>query len=754
MIEHPSADRPERRPLFTRPGQPRSTESRVVTARPQDRLRHARTRLRQLWVSPVTRWTAAVLVILTGLGAGVAIGSWNRACAGGACPSIAVLDSYRPDQALKVFAADGRLIQELGVEHRTVLSADEISPAVRAAFLAAEDKRFYGHGGIDLRRILGAARANVVAMEYDEGFSTITMQLARNVWSEALPSQKSLRRKIREMRVALELERTYSKDRLFELYLNQVFLGGSAYGVEAGARRYFGKSARDLNPAEAALLAGILPGPNAFDPRRYPDRAVRRRNVVLNLMRSQGYFTAAEAERWKAYPLRVSSREDYGDVAPYFVEWVRQQLYARFGTAIYDRGYRVYTTLDLDMQLAAERAMAEQLERIEGGEYGPFRHLSYQEYVDTEQTAGEKHTLTPYLQGSMVTLDAETGYVRAMVGGRDFADSEWNRATQAQRQAGSTFKPFVFSAAIRADKPPSHMIEDGPVSLMQNDTMPWEPQNFDERFYGPMTMRRGLMLSRNLVAVKLGLELGVQAVIGEAARYGLSTALPRYPSLFIGSASVIPLEMASAYTAFATLGVQAAPLGILRVEDADGNIVWEPQVRRTTVMDPEHMWLVTNMLQGVVDGGTAASAVRARGGFRHPAGGKTGTTNDGTDVWFIGFTSELVTTVWIGFDQPAKIKANAQGGLLAAPAWATFMNEVYERRPAPKDWPRPNGLVLLSIDATTGYRATDFCPRQSVYFEWFIPGTPPTEFCPYHNPLGRILGHRPTHHDGHIGDQR
>ncbi len=754
MTEHPLGEPPERRPLFTRPGREREPAPMAASIGVRDRLQAAGARLRRLWGSPVARAAAVALLFLGALGFGMAIGSWNRACAGGACPSIAVLDSYRPDQALKVFAADGRLIQELGVEHRTVLSADEISPAVRAAFLAAEDKRFYDHGGIDLRRIAGAVRANVVAMEYDEGFSTITMQLARNVWSEALPSAKSLRRKIREMRVALELERTYSKDRLFEFYLNQVFLGGSAYGVEAGAQRYFGKSARELNPAEAALLAGILPGPNAYDPRRYPARAVRRRNIVLNLMRSQGYFTEAEAERWKAYPLRVSSREDYGDVAPYFVEWVRQQLYARFGTAIYDRGYRVYTTLDLDMQLAAERAMMEQLERIEGGEYGPFRHLPYQRYVDSVQTPGEKHTLTPYLQGGLVTLEANTGYVRAMVGGRDFADSEWNRATQAQRQAGSTFKPFVFSAAVRADKPPSHMIDDGPVSLMQNDTMPWEPQNFDERFYGPMTMRRGLMLSRNLVAVKLGLELGVQAVIGEAARYGISTPLPRYPSLFIGSASVIPLEMASAYTAFATLGVQAAPLGILRVEDADGNIVWEPQVRRTNVMDPEHMWLVTNMLQGVVDGGTAAPAVRARGGFRHPAGGKTGTTNDGTDVWYIGFTSELVSAVWIGFDQPTKIKANAQGGLLAAPAWAAFMNEVYERRPAPKDWARPNGLVLLSIDATTGYRATDFCPRQSVYFEWFIPGTQPTEFCPYHNPLGRILGHHPGHRDGHIGDQQ
>ncbi len=734
---------PEHPPLFRRPGRSRDREPDSSAHHPSVRVRVGQIGA-AVWGRRWSRWLVLAVGASVVFGAGIAVGSWTRACAGGACPSIANLASYRPDQALKVYAADGRLLLELGVEHRTVLAADEMSPAVRAAFLAAEDKRFYAHGGIDFRRIAGAARANVLALGYAEGFSTITMQLARNVWDEKLPSTKSLRRKIREMRVALELEETYGKERILELYLNQVFLGGSAYGVEAGAQRYFGKSARDLNPAEAATLAGILPGPNIYDPRRNPDLCVRRRNTVLNLMRDQGYLSPDEAERWKAAPLLVSSRGGYRDVAPYFVEWVRQQLYARYGNAIYDRGYRVYTTLDLDLQVAAERAMEEQLERIEVGEYGPYRHLHYQQYLDSLRSPGLKHTLTPYLQGALIALDAETGYVRVMVGGRDFSDSEWNRATQAERQAGSTFKPFVYSAAIRSGKPPSYMVDDAPVSLMQNDTMPWEPQNFDDRFYGPMTIRRGLGLSRNLVAVKLGLELGVPAVLGEAARYGISTPIPRYPSVFIGSASVIPLEMASAYTAFATLGMQAAPVGILRVEDDEGNIVWEPQVRRTRVMDEQHMWLVTNMLQGVVDGGTATTAIRVRGGFPHPAGGKTGTTNDGTDVWFIGFTKDLVTAVWVGFDEPTKIKANAQGGILAAPWWAQFMREAYERRPAPENWDRPEGLVLASIDNTTGYRATDFCPRQAVYFEWFIPGTEPTEFCPYHNPLNRILSAAPS----------
>jgi len=681
----------------------------------------------------------ALVMLATGLGLGLAYGGWTRACAGNACPSIAVLESYRPTQALKVYAADGRLIQEVGVEHRTVLRLEEMAPAVPAAFLAVEDKRFYQHGGIDYRGVLRAVVVNLSTLSFAEGFSTITMQLARNVWREQLPSTKAIRRKVREMRVAMELEETYSKDRILELYLNQIFLGGSAHGVEAGAQKYFGRSARDLNVAEAAMLAAIIRAPNAYDPRRNPARVLQRRNLVLNLMRDQGYLTPQETERWKAYPIALSSREDFADVAPYFVEWVRQQLYARFGNAIYERGYRVYTTIDLDMQLAAERAMEDQLERIENQEYGRFNHLTYQEFIDSLYQPGVKLTQTPYIQGGLVTLDADSGYVRAMVGGRDFSHSEWNRVTQAERQAGSTFKPFVYSAALRAGRSAAHMIDDGPISIMQNDTMPWEPQNFDDRFYGPMTMRRGLALSRNLVAIKMGLELGIPAVIGEAQRYGLSTPLPRFNSMFIGAASVIPMEMASAYTSFANLGVQAAPVAILRVEDADGAIVWEPQVRRNLVLDEDHAWLLTNMLTWVVDRGTARTAVRVRGGFEQPAGGKTGTTNDGTDVWFIGFTPEMVTAVWIGFDQPLKIKANAQGGLLAAPAWAQFMNDVYERRPPPEAWERPEGLVLFEVDGQTGYRATHFCPREAVYFEWFIPGTEPTEFCPIHNPFERVF---------------
>jgi len=692
---------------------------------------------------PKVRRTVSVAGLAAcGLGLGLGYGSWTRACAGGGCPSIRVLEEYQPQQTAKVYAQDGRLITELGVQRRTVLPIDEIAPELRAAFLSVEDKRFYQHHGIDYWRIPGAVVANLMALGWAQGFSTITMQLARNVWDQRIGFEKVLTRKIREIRVALELERTYSKDRIFELYLNQILLGYGLYGVETAAQAYFGKSARQVNLAEAALLAGAARYPSRYDPRRYPARAIQRRNLVINLLRDAGYLSAQEAERWKAYPLQLSARQDFGDVAPYFVEWVRQQLDARFGRDLYEEGYRVYTTLDLEIQIAAERALENQLQAIEAETYGPFRHQTYQQYLDSLEQHGlseESHAMTPYLQGALVTMDVRTGHVLAMVGGRNFDDSKFNRATQAQRQAGSTFKPFVYAAAIRAGKPASYMVDDAPLSLPPEppDTQPWEPQNYEGDFRGLMTLRRGLYQSRNLVAIQLGRELGPPAVIGETVRYGVTTRLPPYPSLFIGSASVVPLELVSAYTAFATLGERVAPNGILRVEDAKGNIVWQPQPRVDRVMDPEHMWIVTSMLQDVVLRGTAFNAVWA-GGFRLPAAGKTGTTNDGTDVWFIGFTPELVTGVWMGFDAPQKIKANSAGGVLAAPAWTALMSEVYERRNPPAPWRRPEGLITREIDATTGYLATEFCPRDVRYWEWFIPDTQPTEFCPIHMPFRGI----------------
>jgi len=677
---------------------------------------------------------------------GLAYGSWTRVCAGEHCPSISRLIGTGDNvqiQTSKVFAADGRLISELGLERRTVMPLSAIPIAVRQAFIATEDKRFYDHHGIDYWRILGAIKANVASLGYSQGFSTITMQLARNIFPDEISREKNLTRKLKEARVAVEIERNFPKDTILQLYLNQIDLGAGAHGVEAAAQVYFGKSARDLNVAEAATIAAIPKAQTTYNPRLHPDRSLRRRNVVLGLMRDQGYLTPEEAELWKAYPLVLTTkRTNYGDVAPYFVEMLRVQLDARFGRDLYEGGLRIYTTLDLDMQEAAERALQSQLDAIEAGVYsnGKFPgRTTYREYIESSKASGEDHGVyTPYLQGALVALEANTGYIRAMIGGRDFDDSKFNRATQALRQPGSTFKPFVYSAAVRAGHPVTEILDDSPLTtpVIQLDSTPWLPKDDDDTTLGMIPMREALYLSRNLATIKLGMSLGQETVIGEARRYGISTPLPPFPAIHIGAQSVKPMEMIAAYTVFATLGTRAEPIGILRVEDRKGNILWKSDPRREEVMDPEHAWLMVDMMKDVIRRGTAFTAVW-KAGFQIPAAGKTGTTDDYTDAWFIGYTPELVAGMWVGYDIPQRIlEHNAGGGRIVAPAWTAFMRDVYDRRPPPPDWERPDSLITREVDWSNGYLATAFCPQDVRHWDWFYPGTEPTQSCPVHAPFG------------------
>src|SRR5690349_4908475 len=523
------------------------------------------------WPRSLTRGRV-ILIALVGccFVAGGAYGSWSRVCAGTRCPSISRLIQSGPSQSAKVYAADGRLIAELGLERRTVLKLTDIPLSVRQAFIATEDKRFYKHHGIDYWWILGALKANILTLGYSQGFSTITMQLARNVFTGEISRDKTLTRKLKEARVAVEIERNFPKDTILQLYLNQINLGAGAHGVEAAAQIYFGKHAKQLNVAEAAMLAALPKLPAFYNPRTHPDRAVRRRNVVLGLMRDQGFLTPEETELWRAYPLVLTgTRTNYGDVAPYFVEWLRVQLDAKFGRDLYEGGLRIYTTLDLDMQEAAERALQSQLDAIEAGVYsnGKFPgRITYREYLESSKASGEDHgDFTRYLQGALVSLEANTGYIRAMIGGRDFHASKYNRATQAIRQPGSTFKPFVYSAAIRAGHPVTEMLDDSPLNppVIQLDSTTWQPKDDDDTTLGMIPMREALYLSRNLATIKLGQALGGQTVIGEARNYGITTPLPDYPSIYIGARGVRPIEIIAAYTAFATLGTRADPIGIM-----------------------------------------------------------------------------------------------------------------------------------------------------------------------------------------------
>ncbi len=687
------------------------------------------------------RLTAAGVIILFSLiamGGGLALGSWRNICH--QCPSIAQIHVWEPTQSTKIFSHDGILIQELGIERRTQVALDQLPPYVPQAFIAIEDRRFYEHNGFDLRGIMRAAVGLVMNRRISGGGSTITQQLARNMFMQ-VGMEQSFGRKLRELRVALDMEQVYTKDQILEAYINQINYGSGHWGIESASQWMFGKSATVIAPHEAALLAAVINAPERYSPFKHPDRALRRRNLVLETMAQQGFISRGEAERYKQAPIPEEPyTNEAGGLAPYFVEWVRGILDDRYGPDLYRRGYRVYTTLDVELQRRAVEAMENGWRYIEG--QATYTHPTYDEVRQQggAAAAGE----TPYLQGAFVAMEARTGEVRAMIGGRNFGDSKFNRAVQARRQPGSVFKPFVYTAAIASRIPASRVIFDAPYVEEIGDTV-WAPKNFGGTFAGPVTLRDALRRSINIVAVKLGREVGLETVAQYARRLGIETPIPRVPATAIGAASVIPLQMAEAYTAFANHGVRVRPRGILRVEDAEGNVLWETEPERDAVLDPLTAAVVTDILRQVVDGpgGTAVSAVRGRGEnhilpYDVPAAGKTGTTNDYTDVWFVGFTPDLLAAVWFGLDRPTTILPNATGGGHAAPVWGQFMRSVYVSedslpplRPLPEPWTMPTELRALEIDAETGLLATEWCPldRSRVYTEYFLPGTQPTETC-------------------------
>ncbi len=683
---------------------------------------------------------------LLALGLGTVWGAWQNLCAGDACPSIAQVRTFEHEQTSKILAADGRQITEFGFERRTPISILALPDYVPQAVIAVEDKRFYEHGGFDPVSILRAVYG-VLTFQSGSlgGGSTITQQLARNMFDQIGFTRSGLGlyvRKLKEVQVALDLERSYTKDQILEAYLNEIYMG-RGYGFQNAARNYLGKNLTDVNVAEAALLAAILNRPGAYDPFRNPERAKARRDLVLGRMAAEGYVTSEEAAGWREFPLPEAEPEGViTSVAPYFEEWVRQILDSRFGDEIYRGGFRVYTTLDIDMQRIAQAAMEQGWAATEAD--GRFRHPKYADFDTVTSFPRE----TPYLQGAFVALDPLTGHVKALIGGRDFEQSKFDRARLALRQAGSTFKPFVYASAIASGIPASRVIVDGPVVLPQLTGDDWRPANFDPEFRGPITIREALNSSINMVAIKLGQEVGLETIAQTARRMGISTEIERYPSTSIGANEVILLDMAEAYSAFPTMGTKVEPFPILRVEDAQGRVIWEPQPERTVVLDSLVSGVMVTMLEDVVRRGTGYTAIRVVAGLPHavPAAGKTGTNNEGTDVWFAGFTPNLLATVWFGMDSPAPILAGGMGtgGGLAAPVWGNFMRRVYygveadeangvaavqPLVPIPAPWTPHAGLHPVLVDRVTGNLASRWCPEEDQYMEYYIPGTEPTELC-------------------------
>ena len=671
-------------------------------------------------------------------------GSWQNICSGDGCPSIAQIRTFEHEQTSKLFSFDGRQIHEIGFERRSPVSIHAMPDYVPHAVVAIEDKRFYEHNGFDP---IGIARAvfGVLTFRNLGGGSTITQQLARNLFDE-IGFERRMVRKLKEVQVARDLERSYTKDQILEAYLNEIYMG-RGYGFQNAARAYLGKNVTDMNVAEAALLAAILNVPAWYDPFRHPERAKNRRDLVLTRMAAEGYLTVDEAERWKRFPLpETAPTGNVTSVAPYFEEWVRQILDDRFGAEIYRRGLRIFTTLDIDIQRAARASMEEGWAAIEGDTVN-FKHPHYSEFDTVAKFPGS----TPYLQGAFVALDPVTGHVKAMIGGRDFDQSNFDRARQAERQAGSSFKPFVYTSAIASGVPASFVIVDSPVVYPQVSGEDWRPANFGNDFKGPMTIREGLVTSTNMIAIKLGWEeVGIETVAQTAHRMGIRTEIERFPSTTIGAAEVKVLEVAEAYSTFPSLGTKVRPFPIIRVEDSQGNLLWEPQPERTQVLDSLVTRIVVSMLEDVVTRGTGANVRRAGLPFSVQAGGKTGTTNDGTDVWFNGFTPSLVATVWFGMDAPVPIfevgpgRRQATGGGLVAPVWGAFMRRVYvgvdgdedngvaaqrPLLPMPDRIPLLPGLHTVLVDRKTGKLASRWCAEEDQYLEYYIPGTAPTELC-------------------------
>lgn len=687
-------------------------------------------------------------VLFLGLGAGAAWGTWQNVCAD--CPSIAEIRTFEPQQASKLYSHDGRLLAELGIESRTPVSINALPEYVSQAFVAVEDKRFYSHSGIDLRGFTRAVVGVLTGQSGTGGGSTITQQLARNMFETSVDARIRsgwgvVVRKIKELQVAFALERAYTKDQILEAYINEINYAHGWYGIQTASRNYFGKNATGLNPAEAALLAGIINLPEYYSPIRNPENAERRRRLVLRRMVDQGIIPSADFERYANAPIPTERAVDGGTIAPYFVEHVRQILQDRFGSQLYTAGYNIYTTLDLRMQRAAEKSMEDGWDGIEARP--GFRHITYQAYQDSLAAGVVLPDSVKYVEGLFVALDPWTGSIRAMIGGRDFGISKFNRATQALRQAGSGFKPFVYTAAINSRIPPTYVVLDGPFMVPQLDGTEWRPSNYDREFLGPMTIRTGLMKSQNMIAIKLADEIGLESVAQTARRMGIRSEIERYHSTAIGAVEVIPLQMAEAYSTFANLGTKVKPFPILRVEDAAGRILWDPQPERTEVLDPLVARIMISMLEGVVAGGTGYNAIRYEYGpaalpYQVAVGGKTGTTNDGTDIWFNGFTPNLLATVWFGMDLPQEIWPNATGAGAPAPVWGNFLKRVYygdpdaldpELRepviPIPEPWAISDGLVTRLIDASTGKLASQWCPQDEQRLEMFLPGTEPTEYC-------------------------
>jgi penicillin-binding protein 1A len=620
----------------------------------------------------------------------------------------------QPAQSSLVLARDGTsLIGEIGREMRTSVSLRSLPKYVGQAFISIEDQRFYQHDGVD---VVGVAAALKDALRgHARGASTITQQLVGNMHPDLIDrSDRSIGRKLREQAAAREMERHYNKQQILEAYLNDIDFGHGWYGIEEAARHYFGKQAPQLTLAEAATLAALPKGPAIYDPIRHPDRARGRRNLVLSLMADQGYISAADAAGASRDSVVTAPDAGMPTAAPYVVDLVREEA-EHAGIPVMNGGYRIITTIDPDLQRDASQALDSGIDRVEA-------RRGYGHETFAKRAKGS----TAYLQGMVVVLDPHTGDVLALVGGRDYAASPFDRAVNALRQPGSAFKPILYAQALRDSLPPNMLISDTALAIpLPNGTI-YRPDNADGQFEGPLTMREALVRSRNTVAVQLGMRVGMDSVAALAKRLGIDSPIAPYPSSAIGASAVRPIDLVAAYTVFANLGAVVEPRYVNRIDDRAGRPVWVPPTNAPRfVLDPRVAFIVRDMMRDVVTRGTATS-VRKWVPDSIPVAGKTGTTNDNTDVWFVGMTPDLVAGVWLGFDRPQSIVAGAAGGTLAAPIWGDMIARYYQASSPSDTWNDvPAGVATAELDRALGTPANDSTPPDQRYTEYFIDGTQP-----------------------------
>lgn len=666
--------------------------------------------------SPWRRWVLKSILFLLVLGLTGAMGSalWAFTILPRELPSVKALEEFTPIQGARLYSDEDEPLTEIQEERRIFVPLAQIPKHLQQAILAVEDHRFYSHFGLNVGRIVKALWANLREGRAAEGASTITQQLTRVLF---LTPDKSLSRKIQEAILAIQLERKYSKDRILELYLNHIYLGHGGFGVEVASRTYFGKPVSEVTLNEAALLAALPRSPGKYSPFERPEAAKRRRAYVLDRMVKLGYITEAQAASARIASLGVVPPEKRKGVAQYFVEYVHQLLEAKYGPEmVYKGGLQVYTTLNPSMQVAAERALRDGL-------------LELSTRTAAKPPAGKERKTPPppkppllHPEGALITLDPQTGYVKAMVGGFDFSRSEFNRAVNAKRQPGSAFKPFVYIAGLEAGLSPATLMEDTPVSYPGKNGEEWKPENYTKSYLGMVTLQRALEESINVPTVRLLEKVGIDKVVEVSRRMGITSPLPLDLTLALGSADVTLLEITSAFGVLANGGKRMEPLAIRYITDANGKLLEENIPQEREALRPEIAYVATQMLRGAVERGTG---IRAKA-LGRPIAAKTGTTNDFSNAWFLGFTPKLVTGVWVGYDKPRSLGESETGSRVAVPIWVSYMGRVLAGHPA-EDFPVPDRVVTLAMDLNTGCRAA--IPTATTVNSAFILGTEP-QLCP------------------------